>query len=607
MKQGKHLRFPLRIKILSAFLLLILTFSILTLWESRLSLNSVYSLAAEKEELSLRHINLEISSTLKKIQDRAVVISGNTALQQVLRKDLPEDMADVYRDRLDFNNMLYYESIQIDCIDGIYVIGENGVMFHATYSFRGEGYTDTEWYRWVIENRKPLWIAPHAGSELGNNLDFETMSICVPINDRASTKVLGVLIVEVLMKDISDIVFNDLKYEGTFCILDETDNIIFCETAQSESNIVEQMESRRDIFAGQMQRNTDEATEGGSESDNGIYVELDGKRFIAMSTGLSESTWKVLCMSSVDTVFDSFFRLTRIILWASVIVLVVWIVFSILISSGIVRPLKRMLTAMKEVEKGDFSVRVEASANDEIGDLGKGFNHMLGKINGLIETERETQEKLKRADFNALQAQINPHFLYNTLDSINWMARMNRTDKVESMIDSLTSFLRIGLSRGKVFITLQEELKHVESYFVIQKERYASLLSYEIDVPENLYNCQVIKMTLQPLVENALYHGIKEKDQPGTILIQARSEGELLIITVQDDGLGMTEDRLTQVHEMMRTGVAQNKDAYGIINVQRRIKSYFGEAYGIHFDSEYGKGTTVTVRMPLERVEKTDV
>lgn len=601
--QKQH-RMTLRARILAAFLLTILAFSILILWETRLSLKTVYSLAAEKERDSLQHINLEISSTLNKIQNRAEIISGNTTLQQILRKPLPEDFAEVCRDRLSANNMLYYECVQTDHVDGIYVIGENGAMFHATYSFRGEGYNEQPWYRWVVENRRPLWIAPHEGSELGNNLDFFTMSIAVPINDRASTKVLGVVVAEVLMEDIEKTVFDDLGYDGTFCVLDETDQVIYCHAAHEEGGAVDTLEARPGFFA-------EEAAFSENDGENAnapeAIIELDDRKYVAVCSGLSDSAWKLLCLSSVETVFETFYRLSRIILWASVIMLAIWVGLSFLISSGIVRPIKRVLSAMKEVEQGDFSVRVEAERPDELGDLGRGFNHMVGRINQLIETERGTQEKLKRADFNALQAQINPHFLYNTLDSINWMARMNRTDKVERMIDSLTSFLRIGLSRGKVFITLKEELKHVESYFVIQKERYSSLLTYQIDVPEALHDCQVIKMTLQPLVENALYHGIKEKDEPGTITIRAKEEGEQLVIAVQDDGLGMTPERLEQVREMMRTGVAQNQDAYGIINVQRRIKSYFGEAYGLSFESEYLKGTTVTVVMPLQRVEEKHV
>lgn len=597
-------RMTLRTRILAAFLLMILAFSILILWETRLSLKTVYSLAAEKERDSLQHINLEISSTLNKIQNRAEIISGNTTLQQILRQPLPDDFAEVCRDRLNVNNILYYECVQTDYVDGLYVIGENGAMFHATYSFRGEGYNEQPWYKWVVENRTSLWIMPHEGSELGNNLDFLTMSIAVPINDRASTKVLGVVVVEVLMEDIEGIVFGELDYDGTFCVLDENDQVIYCHTAQEEGGAVSTLEARPGFFA-------EEAAFGGNYGESTdaqeAIIELDSRKYVAVCSGLSDSAWKLLCLSSVETVFDTFYRLARIILWASVVMLAIWVGLSFLISSGIVKPIKRVLSAMKEVEQGDFSVRVEAERPDELGDLGRGFNHMVGRINRLIETERETQEKLKRADFNALQAQINPHFLYNTLDSINWMARMNRTDKVERMIDSLTSFLRIGLSRGKVFITLEEELKHVESYFVIQKERYSSLLTYQIDVPESLHDCQVIKMTLQPLVENALYHGIKEKDEPGTITIRAKEEGEQLVVTVQDDGLGMTPERLEQVREMMRTGVAQNQDAYGIINVQRRIKSYFGEAYGLSFESEYQKGTTVTVVMPLQRVEEKHV
>lgn len=175
---------------------------------------------------------------------------------------------------------------------------------------------------------------------------------------------------------------------------------------------------------------------------------------------------------------------------------------------------------------------------------------------------------------------------------------MNRTDKVSEMIDSLTSFLQIGLSRGKNFISLAEEIRHVESYISIQKIRYDRILDYEIHVSWEMMNYRVIKMILQPLVENAIYHGIKEKDEHGTITITASETEDRLILCVADNGLGMKPERLAEIRDMMASGAKYNDRAYGVINVQRRIQAYFGEEYGLDFRSEYTKGTQVYITLP---------
>lgn len=213
------------------------------------------------------------------------------------------------------------------------------------------------------------------------------------------------------------------------------------------------------------------------------------------------------------------------------------------------------------------------------------------------------QKQLRKAEFDLLQAQINPHFLYNTLDAIVWSAEAGNEKQVVKMVGSLSEFFRSSLNKGKEIVTIREELSHVRSYLEIQQIRYQDILDYEIDVPEELYINEIPKITVQPVVENALYHGIKEKRGGGKISVTGREDGNDYIITVSDNGIGMEPDRLQEVRDGLTDSSPDSKKIYGLYNVNQRIKLDFGDEYGLSIDSVYDEGTTVTIRLPKKSNE----
>jgi len=213
------------------------------------------------------------------------------------------------------------------------------------------------------------------------------------------------------------------------------------------------------------------------------------------------------------------------------------------------------------------------------------------------------QKQLRKAEFDLLQAQINPHFLYNTLDAIVWSAEAGNEKQVVKMVGSLSEFFRSSLNKGKEIVTIREELSHVRSYLEIQQIRYQDILDYEIDVPEELYINEIPKITVQPVVENALYHGIKEKRGGGKISVTGREDGGDYIITVSDNGIGMEPDRLKEVRDGLTDTNPDSKKIYGLYNVNQRIKLDFGDEYGLSIDSVYDEGTTVTIRLPKKSNE----
>lgn len=273
-------------------------------------------------------------------------------------------------------------------------------------------------------------------------------------------------------------------------------------------------------------------------------------------------------------------------------------IMSYLIPLSITRPFKELSQVTDEIAKGNLSVRANVNTGVEATALSNSMNTMIDKINELLEQVTTEQTRLRKAEFELLQAQINPHFLYNTLDAIIWLAEAGEQKRVVGMVRNLSDFFRTSLNQGKDINSIKEEMLHVKSYLEIQHVRYQDILSYDIEVPESLYIYSIPKITIQPLVENALYHGIKNKRGMGHISIRGQAGKKGFTITVTDDGIGIDETRLRQVQSGIQNKVLTGKDFYGLYNVCERIRLNFGEEYGIFIESVYGEGTSVRVILP---------
>ena len=264
------------------------------------------------------------------------------------------------------------------------------------------------------------------------------------------------------------------------------------------------------------------------------------------------------------------------------------------LTDGIIQPVNIMLDKVKKVGRGKFDMIPIEAEIEEIEELDEGINKMARKISILLENVRQEKEMQHLTELQLIQAQVNPHFLYNTLDTIVWLIEGGMTDDAVEMISSLSIFFRTSLSKGKDIIPLSEEERHTLSYLEIQQYRYRDILEFEINIPKELSGIPVPKLSIQPLAENALYHGIKNRRGKGKILIEGREEEDALVLTVSDNGQGMTPERLHEVQEAIRTG---KRAGFGLAAVAERIALYYGPGYGMKIFSEEGKGTTVEIRL----------
>jgi len=271
---------------------------------------------------------------------------------------------------------------------------------------------------------------------------------------------------------------------------------------------------------------------------------------------------------------------------------------SFYLSNLITRPIKRLMKNMTLVEQGKFDNLLPVGTNDEIGLLSARFEQMSAELKRLVERIYKEQEEKTEAEIRALQAQINPHFLYNTLNSLKWIASMQRADKIVEMTEALISFLRYSTKGDNRLVSIREELQHVRHYISIQKIRYFNRISVRYDIDEEVLDVPILKLSIQPLVENAIFHGIAELEEEGTITISVAKCGEHdVTISVHDNGKGMDEETAERLRRQL-LGMEGTYEGIGISNVHNRICRFFGEGYGIAFSSKPGEGSTFTITIP---------
>lgn len=286
---------------------------------------------------------------------------------------------------------------------------------------------------------------------------------------------------------------------------------------------------------------------------------------------------------------------------AAVILIGILLIMTNRISRSIEQPIQELCESTREVAQGNFDTRVKINhPMEEMEVLGDSFNTMVEKIWGLVEDMRNEQIHLRKTELKLLQAQINPHFLYNTLDTIIWLAEDEQNEQVVEMVDQLSIFFRTTLSKGQDFITLAEEESHVTSYLEIQQFRYSDILEYEVHIAPEIQCYYILKICLQPIVENALYHGLKNKRGKGKLTVNGSRDGDYLVFSVKDTGRGMTPDELNILKSQIEGNYAEdNRTGFGLLNVNERLCLTYGEECKLHIDSEFGVGTEVYFKIPV--------
>lgn len=331
---------------------------------------------------------------------------------------------------------------------------------------------------------------------------------------------------------------------------------------------------------------------------DGITVEnVSGKNLTLNVRTIGYTGWKLVGVTPSAALGVDGIKFRFFVLFVADLFLFLLAMINAFISDKISNPIKRLDGSVREIESGNLDVEIVPSGSYEVEHLGKSIKNMLGRIKVLMSDLVDEHNAKRKSEFDTLQSQINPHFLYNTLDIIVWMIENENSDKAVNIVTALAKFFRISLSKGKNIITVKDEVEHVRNYLMIQNMRFKNRFEYSIDVDEEVLSYSSLKLMLQPLVENAIYHGMEFMDGDGEIDVKVFKEDDSLYFTITDNGLGMSEDMVETL--LSKDFVPSKKGSgIGVKNVNERIKLYFGSEYGLKVESEPDEGTKITIHLP---------
>ncbi|MDQ0223765.1 cache domain-containing sensor histidine kinase [Metabacillus niabensis] len=535
-------------------------------------------------------VNKKLESYASNMQNISYLLSMDPEIKEFLTEQnsaFTEDEDYSIRQFMQGLSTLYPE------VASILVVNSQGEYISNDLYTRGnKDLTKESWYKEAVANEGIVKIIGHPKERsLASHVNYknsEVVTVVRAIIEPETQKVLGVVLIDLKLRVIAEATKNvKLGKSGYLMVIDEEGEQIYAPANPLINEVPKRLLN---------------------VEDSGFFSEeIDGDKLQFIYQKQPFTNWTTVgIFSSNESVVEV--RTIHLFVICFVFLVVLFgVTASYYLSNSMSQPIVQLMSFMKKVESGNLDIRYKGDRDDEIGMLGRSFNLMIIKINELLKlTERQERQK-REAELRSLQAHIKPHFLYNTLDTISWMARKQGAVDVAEVVASLSKLFRIGLNKGNDIILFSEEIEHIKSYLKIQKARYRDKLNYTLEIDPRTNDFMIVKLILQPIVENAIYHGIKERKGPGHIHIEAQVSNDTFVITVKDDGKGIESDRLQLLRQKLNNVDIQNKQGavadfgYGMMNVQSRLKLTYGEAYGISIDSEIANGTTVTIVLPIEK------
>ncbi len=451
----------------------------------------------------------------------------------------------------------------------LYILGTDGITLFASDTLP-KHYDTKNYPGWGVLRKVselPGEVVFHSASQRERDLHDKSLTAAMGITLEETLK--GVILVDVHREAFSEILQG--KAQGNIweaAIINEIGNVIYAKNSLLEEGRPLERDQGHSFYD---RRGSFSAQKEGTDF-HGAYLKSASYPF------------EVLAYASLSDVESNARYLLKNLLYIGILTLLISLLASYRISKSVSKPVKDLVHHMKKIEKGDFSERFETRRTDEMGELMERYNKMAKRLDLLIRNMIESRDRLKKSEMKMLQSQINPHFLYNTLDTIKWMAKMGESEEVVTLITNLAKLLRISLEDAEEFQTVDMNLSWLKSYLEIQKARYDDDLIYEIHVEESLYERKIPKLLLQPIVENAILHGL---DGKGKIVVRGYEEEDRIVFEVEDDGKGMEE---TQRKKLLSEHAGEG---IGLLNVHKRIELYYGKGYGLEIKSKVNQGTKV--------------
>lgn len=545
--------------------------------------NSVYS-AGQTVTQTMEYMEY----MLKSVDSTMLQLVLNERIQEIFKRDTSlyaQDKLQQIKDQLELSDILFAATSYPISNIRLYIPSKIGLS-EENVNFSGlDSALESPWYERIKDTRKSVWLP--SDYFVNSHISKEIISLVkkIPSNENYNIT-LGIIQIEVSKEVFRELV-NRVKFtKNSSVVLFNKYGEIICESEKIGQAISLDYSLINSFFPDE---NYDALT--------WKRAELLGEDYLIGIQSVKAADWNLVLAIPWREIMEPYIKSrNNMIFVVLLLVIPLSLLLSYLFSRTNTKRIRLLISHMRKVVNGNFNVEILPIGNDEIGELFQNYNYMITKISILMEEKYKLGQQMKNLELKSLQAQINPHFLYNTLDLINWMAVDVNALNISKLVKTLSRFYRITLSSGKEIVPLKDEIEHITSYVNIQNMRFDDGIRLETDISPEYYSCAIIKLTLQPIIENSILHGILEKEDPtGTIRVTASDENEDIVITVADDGVGIPPDKLKTILE---NPVSGKTSGFGIKNINERIQLTFGKKYGLEYESIPNKGTTVKIRIP---------
>lgn len=588
MKQ--HLLFPIKNNSLK---LKIILFSVLltilpVLIVGIISYNKAYSIIVKTTIENTRQLTDQIakSTELSFYEiEKFLSIRKNASTIRFLLSDTKEERNQYAFQILEMINMYKNNYRFSTSVDDILIIGMNQYDFSERYGVFS-----------YSEDKKKAYIDRFGKSngamvvslQSGTTADTELyVLIGAPVYQVSTNDVIGVVVVKMNTDPFTSFTENYHLGNNGFYFFRDQFGILFNENGVMPENTL----------------STDQELKISNDDYGYSISEISGVKELIFYSTINNYQWKVIGKVRVNDIMSEMLGIKQYYYYLIILCIIASALLNIWVIRWLFIPLDKLKQKMSIVANGNLNVALTHYTSDEIAQLNDAFNNMMAQIRDLMQGIRKEQETLRKTQLQVLQAQINPHFLYNTLDTIIWLIYAHDNEKAIETVESLSNFFRTVLSNGKDFIPVKDEIEHVRNYLAIQKSRDGNMLNFEIEVNDNIMDFIMMKLILQPIVENAVYHGLKFKGG-GKIWINGWLDGEDIIFTVRDNGVGMDDEKINSLVRVLNDNeIVPSEHGYGLYNVQKRIRLYYSGNYGLTIASKKNEGTIVTVRIKREKDE----
>ncbi|WP_340027916.1 sensor histidine kinase [Paenibacillus sp. FSL H7-0940] len=618
------------------FVIILLTVAFSALVLNRISENDAQRKINEASLQTITSIETNVNLMIENVNNYSKMIFSDPNLQNLLRQ------GNVYSNLQTQSKVSAYLTNlmqAVPIIDSVYIYDNSGHRFSVGTqewpTFMEANVKEAPWYEQALKHNGRYLLRLNGGnndsgvSATGVNDGQEVVSFIRLIRDLDDTSPLGFLVMNIKGKSIAQ-AYANLSAPDSFqvAILDEHQRVIATNATDGKKAVPAVSDESMSVASEQegmyemLEANQAKLKQTFQEQSSGfITLQSGGQEYAVTYRSSGDDQWKFISMSpyqATDTRNKSMVLLALILLAVNG---TVFFVSSFIISRSVIKPIHKLLRSMQKAPSGNFrKVTVELNSY-EFAQLYGGYNQMIEQIDQMLKRIIQEQQTIRRAELNTLQAQIKPHFLYNTLDSITSLAMSGMNEKVCELLEALGSYYRLSVSKGRELITLHEEVEIVRNYLTIQQVRYPGVFEVQYDIDSGCERVMIPKLVLQPLVENSLYHGIRPKGSPGTIRIQARRSKEGVLLTITDDGVGMSEEEVKQIQrtEMNRSNRSNSSNpsnssnssnpsnpthnskynpSFGLWGTMERLRIFYDREDGLKLHSEVGKGTTIIITIP---------